>query len=228
MSERQTPDTNLDPRCQSGPSAKSSVIPGEGDSFKELWSWPTPAADFRSSLWQIPYSNTCSLEDKIQDWGMYLFTISYGSYAVDQRSGDGWICGWSKIFVFYQKNSNTRFWGIRRENCFASRKRSVWRKWKLKKKTASSEEDRSLTWSTSTSGSLEPMILSITMPTYSQFLFEILIFRNSIRNGTEFYYQWRKSHLMTSWQNCTNKEYESLINSRPYWNCMTWRLIRRS
>ena len=28
--ERQTPDTALDPRCQSGPSARNSVVPGEG------------------------------------------------------------------------------------------------------------------------------------------------------------------------------------------------------
>ena len=35
-----------------------------------------------------------------------------------------------------------------------------------------------------------------------------------------------KSHLMTSWKGCTNEEYESLRNSRPYWNWMTWRLIR--
>ena len=39
---------------------------------------------------QIPHtSNACWLEDKIRYRGMYLFTISYGSYAVDQRSGDG-------------------------------------------------------------------------------------------------------------------------------------------
>ena len=55
-----------------------------------------------------------------------------------------------------------------------SRKRSVWRKWELKKKTASSEEDRWLTWSTSTSGSLEPMIPSRIMPTYLVLFFEIL------------------------------------------------------
>ena len=48
---------------------------------------------------------------------MYLFTISYGSHAVDQRSGDGWISGWSQIFALYQRNSWTRFWGSRRENC---------------------------------------------------------------------------------------------------------------
>ena len=33
--------------------------------------------------------------------------------------------------------------------------------------------------------------------------------------------------LMISWKDCTNSEYESLRNSRPYWNCMTWRFIRR-
>ena len=47
-------------------------------------------ADFRSSFRQIPYTSyVCLLEDKIQDRGMYLFTIRYGSYAMDQRSGDG-------------------------------------------------------------------------------------------------------------------------------------------
>ena len=34
---------------------------------------------------------------------MYLLTISYGSDAVDQRSGDGWISGWSKIFVLKEE-----------------------------------------------------------------------------------------------------------------------------
>ena len=58
--------------------------------FKELWGRPNTTADSGSSFRQIPYtSHVCLLEDKIQDWGMYLFTISYGSYAMDQRSGDG-------------------------------------------------------------------------------------------------------------------------------------------
>ena len=60
------------------------------------------------------------LEEKIQDWGMYFFSITYGSYAVDQRSGNGWISWWSKIFAFYQRNSRTRLWGTRRENCFST------------------------------------------------------------------------------------------------------------
>ena len=49
-----------DQRCQSGPSAKSSVIPRGRR--------PTTTADFRSSFRQIPYtSNICLFEDKIQD-----------------------------------------------------------------------------------------------------------------------------------------------------------------
>ena len=60
---------------------------------------------FGSSFWQIPHaSHVCLLEDKIQSWGMYLFTISYGSFAVDERSGDGWISEWSQIFVFCNRN----------------------------------------------------------------------------------------------------------------------------
>ena len=64
------------------------IRPYWGKIFKGLWGRPTKTADFGSSLWQIPYpNNLCLLEDKIQNWGMYLFTISYGSYAMDQRSG---------------------------------------------------------------------------------------------------------------------------------------------
>ena len=57
------------------------------------------------------------------------------------------------------------------------------------KRTVSFAEGRSLTWSTSTSESLEPMIPSRIMPTCLLLVFEMTIFRNSIRNGMEFYYQ---------------------------------------
>ena len=42
---------------------------------------------------------------------------------------------------------------------------------------------------TSTSGSLEPMIMSKIMPTYLLLVFEMTIFRNPIRSGMAFYYQ---------------------------------------
>ena len=47
-SERQTQDQ--DQRCQSGQSAKKSVIFSGGRPFKELWGRPTTTADFRSSF----------------------------------------------------------------------------------------------------------------------------------------------------------------------------------
>ena len=108
-----------------------------------------------------------------------------------------------------------------------SKEDSVWRNKRPRSRTVSVAEDRLLTWSMSTSGSQEPMILSRIMQTYLQLFFEMTMFRNSIQSGTEFYYQWQRFHLTTSWKDCTNWEYESLRNSRPYWNCMTWRFIRR-
>ena len=54
------------------------------------------------------------------DWGMHLFTVSYGSYAVDQRSGDCWFSGWLKNFVICKRNSNARFWSTRCEDCFST------------------------------------------------------------------------------------------------------------
>ena len=88
ISERQEHDQDL--RCQSGPSAKKFSHLQWRRLFKELWSRPTTTADFGSSFRQIPNtSHVCLLENKVQDRGMYLFTIPYGSYAMDQRSGDG-------------------------------------------------------------------------------------------------------------------------------------------
>ena len=39
---------------------------------------------------------------------------------MDQRSGDGWISGWSQIFAFYHRNSWSKLWVTRRENCFST------------------------------------------------------------------------------------------------------------
>ena len=150
--------------------------------FEELWCRPTTTADFRSSFRQIPYgSNLCLLEDKVQDRGMYLFTISYGSDAMDQGSGDGFsvddfrsslsargtrmpdfeVLDAKIASALNRVIHNTRF-----------RNRSVWRKKKPKKKTVAIVEDRSLTWSTSIFGSQEPTILSRILPTYLQLFFE--------------------------------------------------------
>ena len=74
---------------------------------------------------------------------------------------------------------------------------------KPQKRTAFSEEDRSLFWSTSTSvtGANDSVENYADLIYYC--LFEMTIFRNSIRIGMEFYLRWQKNS-MTSWKDCTN------------------------
>ena len=88
MSESQT--AIQDQRCQSGPSARNSFIPIEGDSSKNYGADQQRLRISDLHFDKFPHtSNVCLREDKIQDRGMYLFTISYGTYAVNQRSGVG-------------------------------------------------------------------------------------------------------------------------------------------
>ena len=97
------------------------IHPKWGSFFIESWGRPTTTSDFGSSFRQIPHtSNVCPLRVLIQDWGVYLFTISYRTYALDQRSGVGWFSGWSKIFVLCKRNSNAEFWSTRCEDCFST------------------------------------------------------------------------------------------------------------
>ena len=183
--------------------------------FGELWSRPTTTADFGSPFWQIPYaSNLCLLEDKIQDRGMYLFTTSYGICAVEQRSWDARFSGWIKIFVIFPegfkcpilKHSMRGLLQHWTESSIipTSKEESDWRNERPRSRTVSFAVDRLLTWSTITSGSLGAMILSRIMSTSSLLVFEITMFRNSIKIGTEFHCLWRKSRMMTSWKDCTN------------------------
>ena len=89
--------------------------------FKELWGRPTTTADFWSPLWHVPHTSyVCLLEDKVQERGMYLFTISYGSDAMDQRNGDGWFSGWFNVFVINTRYSNAEFWSTRCDDCFST------------------------------------------------------------------------------------------------------------
>ena len=93
VEKSERPEQDQDLRCQSGPSAKDSVILSAGDSSKNYAAvqqrlqisdlhfdkFPTPAT---LASWKIRFKNR----------GMYLFTISYGSYAMDQRR-DGLFSG---------------------------------------------------------------------------------------------------------------------------------------
>ena len=87
-SENQTPVQNQ--RCQSGPSARNSVIPCEGESSKNYGAdqQRLQISDLHFDKFTTPATIACwKIRFKIEV--MYLFTISHGSCSLDQRSGDG-------------------------------------------------------------------------------------------------------------------------------------------
>ena len=189
--------------------------------FKELWGRPTTTADFGSSFRPILYTSQFACW-KIRFKTEVCTCSQFPTEAMQwiNRSGDGWFSG-----RFLKSSLSVR--GIRmpdfevldakiasglhriiRERSVSSiiltsKEESVWRNKKHKKRTVSFAVGRLLTWSTNTSGSLEPMILSKITPTYSLSFYEMTIFRNALRSGMEFYCHWRKSHLTTSWKDCT-------------------------
>ena len=103
-SKRQKQDQ--DQRCQSGPSknyrADQQRLQNSDLHFDKF---PTPATFV---CWKISFKTEVCI----------LFTISYGSYALDQRSGDGWFSGWFQIFVINKRYFNAKFWSIWCDDCF--------------------------------------------------------------------------------------------------------------
>ena len=194
--------TRTKSRCQSGPSAKDSVIFSGGDFSTNFGAdqQRLQVSDLHFDKFTMSATFACR-KTRFKTEACNLLTISYRSYDVDQRSGVGWFSGWSQIFAFYQRNSWTRLRGTRRENCFSSeqnhpeflipKKNQSGGTTKPKKRTVCFAVGRLLTWSTINSGSLEPTILSRIMPTYSLLVFEMTMFRNSIQSGVEFYNLWQ-------------------------------------
>ena len=118
--ENQTPvQASVDASLDRQPKIQSSSVRGDSSKNYGANQQRLQISDLHFDKFLTP-GNVCLLEDKIQDWGMYLFTISYGSNAVDQRSGDGWFSGWSKIFVICKRNFNARFWSTRCEDSFST------------------------------------------------------------------------------------------------------------
>ena len=151
---------------------------------------------------------------RFKDWGMYLFTFSYRNYAMDQRSGDGWICGWCEIFVLWKRNSWAKLWVARRENCFSTEQNhseyppqqrgqsggneSSQRRPLSPRKTDCLLDRRSLPghWS-------QWFCRELCRPIYNC----SSEWRHSgirLKVGRNFYFLWWKSHLMISRKDCTN------------------------
>ena len=209
-----------------------------GRFFKELWGRPTTTADLGSSFWQIHHtSNVCLLEDKIQDWGMYLFTFSYGSYAVDQRSGDGWFSGWSQIFVLYYRFRTPDFEVLDARTASALNK--ITQNTRFKKKVSLEEqkaqkEDRFLRGRQIAYLIYDQFRVTGTHDSVENYtdLFTIVLRNDDIQ---EFNSKW--DGILMSMTKIPHDDIleglyklrirESDRRSRPYWNCTTWRFIRK-
>ena len=96
-----------------------------------------------------------------------------------------------------------------------SKEGSAWRNKRPKKRTVSFVEDRLLTSSTITSGSLEPTILSRIMPTHSLLVFEMTIFRNSgIFKDVRFYPILNFGHF---WAPLFSRCFYPIMNFGHFW-----------
>ena len=195
--ENQTPVQ--DQRCQSRPSAKNSVIPIEGDKSRNYGAdqqrlqisdlhfdkFPTGAT---LACWKIRFkTEVCTCSPFPTEAMLWIKEVEMVD-AVDDLKSSSSVRGIR--MPDFEVLDATIASALNRiiHNSHFKRMVSL-EEQKAQKETVSSAEDRLLTSSTSTSGSLEPVILSRITPTYLLLLLEMTTFRNSIRSGIEFYYQ---------------------------------------
>ena len=121
MSESQTPNTALDKRCQSGPSARNSVTPSEGDYFKNYGAdqqrlqisdlhfdkFSTPAT---FACWQVRFkTEVCTCSQFPTEAMQWIKEVEMVESVDDLKSS----CS--------KRGTQTLdFWGTRRENCFST------------------------------------------------------------------------------------------------------------
>ena len=165
----------------------------------------------------------------------HLFWFSLGGNVMDQTGGDGLFNGRIEVIAISCGQKFPEFWNAGREDCLCFEQdhptlplweETVSRNRKPRKRTDFYEEDRpphdlwllSCYWCA---------WYRLIMRIYSLSLFAATMFRTSIRDGKNFYCQWPRSRRMVFWNVCTNWGYVSLINFKPYWNCTTWKFIRR-
>ena len=122
VEKSERPEQSQDLRCQSGPSAKDSVIFNGGDYSKNYGAdqQRLQNSDLHFDKFFTPATCACWKIRFKTEVCMYSFTISYGSYAMDQRSGDGWFSGWFKIFVIKTRYFNAKFWSTWCVDCFSN------------------------------------------------------------------------------------------------------------
>ena len=209
--ENQTPVQ--DQRCQSGPSAKNSVIPTEGDSSKNygadqqrlqisdlhLDKFTTPSTFAR---WKIRFkTEVCTCSQFPTEAMHWIKEVEMVDSVDDFRSSLSVRGIWMPDFEVIDARIASALNRIIHNSHFE-------RRVSLEEQEAQKEDRFLRGW-------------QIAYPIYEYFrvtgandsvenhadlftiVFEMMIFRNSIQSGTEFCL-WRKSDLMTSWKDCTN------------------------
>ena len=196
-SERQISDTALNPRCQSGPSARNSVIPKDGRFSKDYGAdhqrpqisdlhfdkFPTPAT---FACWKIKFKTevcTCSqFPTEAMQWLKEVKLVD----SVDELRSSSSIRGISMPnFEVLDARIASALNKIIHNSHF--------------KRRISLEEQKAQKQDRYLCGKQIAYLIceyfrvtrandsSKVMPTYSQLAFEMMIFRNSIQSGTEFY-----------------------------------------
>ena len=209
------PERNQGPGCRSGQSSKNSVILSGGDSSKnngadqqrlqisDLHSdkFPSPAT---FACWKIRFKTevcTCSqFPTEAMQWIKEVEMVD----SADELKSSSSVRGMRmRNFEVLDAKIASALNRIIHNSHFKRRVSLEKQKAKNRGPFPSRQTDCLLDLR-SLLGYCEPMIPLRTMPTYLLFLFEMMIFKNLILSGTEFYYQWRKYHPMTFWKDCTN------------------------
>ena len=208
-SEKRTQDQ--DQRCQSGPSAKDSVIFSGGDSPKNngadkqrlqilefhFGKFPTPAM---FACWKIRFkTEVCSCSQFPTESMQWIKEVEMVDSVDDLKS-----------------SSSTR--GIRMPNFevldarIASALNQIIHNFHFKRRISLEEQKAQKQYRFLRGRQIAYLIYEYfrvtgandSVENYADLVFEMMIFRNPIQSGTEFYCQWRKSHLVTSRKDCTN------------------------
>ena len=177
MSENQTPAQ--DQSCQSGPSARNSVIPSEGGFSKNS------GADQQRLQISDPHFDKFTTPATFACWKI-RFQTEVCSCSQFPTEAMHWIKDVEMVDLVDDLKSSCSVRGIRMPNFevldakIASALNKIIHNTQFKRKVSLEKqkapkrgpfpfvEDRVLTWSTSTSESLEPMILSRIFRTYLQ------------------------------------------------------------
>ena len=198
MSESQTPVQDL--RCQSGPSARNSVIPSEGGFSKNYGAdqQRLQISDLHFDKFPSPATFAC--------WKI-RFKTEVRTCSQFPAEAMLWIKEVEMVESVDDLKSSCSPRGIQMPNFevldakIASALNRIIHNTRFKRKVSLEEQkaqkehrflrERQIAYLIYEyfRVSLEPMILSRIMPTYLQLFFEMMIFRNSIRDGVKFYYR---------------------------------------